>query len=437
MKKLHLISLGCTKNLVDSEIMLNRLKDYEITNDVSEADLLIVNSCGFINSAKEESLQTIFNLHEARKEGSILAVAGCLTERYREALQNELKEVDIFTGVGDYDSIDELVRKRESRFSDKTFLIENQARIVSNSNYHSYIKLSEGCNQKCSFCAIPNFKGKLQSRSLRTIANEVKTMVENGFYDFSFISQDSSSYLRDFNIDEGLVKLIDEMNGCSKIKSARILYLYPTTTSDKLIDKIIDSEVFFNYFDMPIQHISDRLLKVMKRGAGKKRIIEQLTKMRKAKNSFLRTSVIVGHPTESEEDFNQLKEFLKNFDFDRVTIFAYSDEEDTSAFEMEEKIPDEIIEKRINILQKIIDEKQQKSLQKDLNKEIIVSIDGESSEGEFFIGAKKDIWALEIDGEILINENESGEELKIGSRYIAKITEVVGDKLMATLIKRL
>lgn len=437
MKKLHLISLGCTKNLVDSEIMLNRLKDYEITNDVSEADLLIVNSCGFINSAKEESLQTIFNLHEARKEGSILAVAGCLTERYREALQNELKEVDIFTGVGDYDSIDELVRKRESRFSDKTFLIENQARIVSNSNYHSYIKLSEGCNQKCSFCAIPNFKGKLQSRSLRTIANEVKTMVENGFYDFSFISQDSSSYLRDFNIDEGLVKLIDEMNGCSKIKSARILYLYPTTTSDKLIDKIIDSEVFFNYFDMPIQHISDRLLKVMKRGAGKKRIIEQLTKMRKAKNSFLRTSVIVGHPTESEEDFNQLKEFLKNFDFDRVTIFAYSDEEDTSAFEMEEKIPDEIIEKRINILQKIIDEKQQKSLQKDLNKKIIVSIDGESSEGEFFIGAKKDIWALEIDGEILINENESGEELKIGSRYIAKITEVVGDKLMATLIKRL
>jgi len=437
LKKLHLISLGCTKNLVDSEIMLNRLKDYEITNDVSEADLLIVNSCGFINSAKEESLQTIFNLHEARKEGSILAVAGCLTERYREALQNELKEVDIFTGVGDYDSIDELVRKRESRFSDKTFLIENQARIVSNSNYHSYIKLSEGCNQKCSFCAIPNFKGKLQSRSLRTIANEVKTMVENGFYDFSFISQDSSSYLRDFNIDEGLVKLIDEMNGCSKIKSARILYLYPTTTSDKLIDKIIDSEVFFNYFDMPIQHISDRLLKVMKRGAGKKRIIEQLTKMRKAKNSFLRTSVIVGHPTESEEDFNQLKEFLKNFDFDRVTIFAYSDEEDTSAFEMEEKIPDEIIEKRINILQKIIDEKQQKSLQKDLNKKIIVSIDGESSEGEFFIGAKKDIWALEIDGEILINENESGEELKIGSRYIAKITEVVGDKLMATLIKRL
>ncbi len=437
MKKLHLVSLGCTKNLVDSEIMLNRLRDYEMTDEVDEADLLIVNSCGFINPAKEESLETIFNLNEARKKDSILVMAGCLSERYKEALQKELKEVDIFTGVGDYDAIDELVRKRESRFSERTFLIDGEARVVSNSNYHTYIKLSEGCNQSCSFCAIPNFKGKLQSRSLRSVANEVKAMVENGYYDFSFISQDSSSYLRDFNIGEGLVKLMDEMSGCSKIKSARILYLYPTTTSDELIDKIIESPIFFNYFDMPIQHISDRLLKTMKRGAGKKRIMEQLTKMREAKDSFLRTSVIVGHPTETEEDFNELKEFLEEFDFDRINIFAYSDEEDTSAYEMADKIPAEIIEKRIDVLQKIIDEKFMKNLENEVGKTITISIDGESSEGEFFVGAKKDIWALEIDGEILINENETGEELKVGGQYTVKITQVVGDKLLATMIKKI
>jgi len=417
--------------------MLNRLRDYEMTDEVDEADLLIVNSCGFINPAKEESLETIFNLNEARKKDSILVMAGCLSERYKEALQKELKEVDIFTGVGDYDAIDELVRKRESRFSERTFLIDGEARVVSNSNYHTYIKLSEGCNQSCSFCAIPNFKGKLQSRSLRSVANEVKAMVENGYYDFSFISQDSSSYLRDFNIGEGLVKLMDEMSGCSKIKSARILYLYPTTTSDELIDKIIESPIFFNYFDMPIQHISDRLLKTMKRGAGKKRIMEQLTKMREAKDSFLRTSVIVGHPTETEEDFNELKEFLEEFDFDRINIFAYSDEEDTSAYEMADKIPAEIIEKRIDVLQKIIDEKFMKNLENEVGKTITISIDGESSEGEFFVGAKKDIWALEIDGEILINENETGEELKVGGQYTVKITQVVGDKLLATMIKKI
>ena len=205
-KKLHLVSLGCTKNLIDSEVMLAKLKDYELTHDSMEADLIIVNTCGFIQSAKEESLNTIFELDSTRKEESVLVMSGCLSERYKEELQEGLKEeVDIFTGVGDYDQIDKLVEEKRSQFSDKVFLAdEKNDRVVTGSSCHAYIKLSEGCNQKCSFCAIPAFKGKLSSRPLGSIEDEVKKLVSQGFYDFSFVSQDSSSYLRDFRVSPAI-----------------------------------------------------------------------------------------------------------------------------------------------------------------------------------------------------------------------------------------
>ncbi|MDD3324684.1 MAG: 30S ribosomal protein S12 methylthiotransferase RimO [Sulfurospirillaceae bacterium] len=432
MKKLHLVSLGCNKNLVDSEVMLGKLKDYEIVHDASSADVLIVNTCGFIGSAKEESLQTIFSLHEQRKKGSLLVVSGCLSERYKEELTKELKEVDIFTGVGDYDKIDEIIRQRKSQFSPKTYLVNDEERIITGSTTHAYIKLSEGCNQTCSFCAIPGFKGKLLSRTLESIKKEVEHLVKNGFFDFSFISQDSSSFLRDQNEPEGLIKLIDIVEKIEGVKSARILYLYPTTTSNTLIQRIIDSSLFHNYFDMPIQHISDAMLKRMKRGALKNRIIEQLTLMRNAPDSFVRTSVIVGHPKESEEEFLELCDFLKTFDFDRVNIFAYSDEEDTLAYEMDGKIEPKIIEKRIKTLDKIIAKKHQKSLSKELNKDIIVITQEENSEHEFFIGARKLAWAPEIDGEILINDSEV-KNPRLGKCYKVKITELAGDKLIGTI----
>ncbi len=432
-KKLYLISLGCTKNLIDSEVMLGKLKDYEITDDPSIADVLIVNTCGFIDAAKEESLDTIFHLHEKRKKDSLLVVSGCLTQRYKEELQKELKEVDLFTGVGDYDKIDEIIKTKHSRFSPETYLIQNEERVITGSKAHAYIKLSEGCNQACSFCAIPGFKGKLKSRSVETIANEVKKLCEKGFFDFTFISQDSSSYLRDFNIKNGLIKLIDEIEKINEVKSARILYLYPTTTSDELLYKIIKSKVFHNYFEMPIQHISDKMLKIMKRGAGAKRIKEQLAIFKNAKNNFLRTSIIVGHPGESEEDFEELVEFLETFSFDRVSIFAYSDEEDTKAHEMKNKISQDIITKRIKRINNIIEEKTKQSFQKRVDKEIKIITTGESSEGEFFMGARELLWAPEIDGEILINE--SSVKLEKDKIYYAKITELVGDKLLATVTK--
>ncbi len=435
-KKLHLVSLGCTKNLIDSEVMLGRLSNYAITDDAQSADVIIVNTCGFIDAAKQESIQTVLDLHETRKKDSLLVMSGCLSERYKEQLIEELKEVDIFTGVGDYDKIDELIARRENRFSPRTYLIKDQKRVITGSNYHAYIKLSEGCNQQCSFCAIPHFKGKLQSRALEDIVTEVEKLTQEGFYDFSFISQDSSSYLRDFEQKDGLIQLIDAIEKIEGVKSARILYLYPSTLSDAVLTKIITSKVFHNYFDMPIQHISDSMLKIMRRGSGQEVIKHQLEIMRSAPNSFVRTSIIAGHPGESEEDFKELCTFLETFDFDRVNVFAYSDEEGTKAQGMDEaKIADEIIDARIEKLHQIIEAKNQKSLQQEMDKEIEVVLQGQSSEHEFFLGAKKLLWAEDIDGEVLINENETDKEPIVGKTYKAKVTQIAGDKLVATLTK--
>ena len=434
MPKLHLISLGCNKNLVDSEIMLGRLQNYDITDDISDADVIIVNTCGFIKSAKEESIQTILEMHEARKNGSLLVVTGCLMQRYKDELMKELPEVDLFTGVADYDKIDEIILKKQNLFSPETYLQANEERVITGSNYHAYIKISEGCNQKCSFCAIPTFKGKLKSRSLENIVNEVKNLVKKGYYDFSFLSQDSSSYMRDQGVSDGLINLIDEIEKIKGIRSARILYLYPSTTSKELISRIIASPIFHNYFDMPIQHISENMLKIMKRGSGAKKIKELLNLMRNAKNSFLRTGVIVGHPGESEEDFEELCEFLEEFKFDRISAFAYSKEEDTASFEMEQ-IPAKIISKRLSKIEKITKKAINESLQKELGKQIYASLEGISSEGEMFYAAKKDIWDKDIDGEILINESDV-KELEIGSLYLCEVSDVVDQKLVATIIKK-
>ena len=434
MPKLHLISLGCNKNLVDSEIMLGRLQNYDITDDISDADVIIVNTCGFIKSAKEESIQTILEMHEARKNGSLLVVTGCLMQRYKDELIKELPEVDLFTGVADYDKIDEIILKKQNLFSPETYLQANEERVITGSNYHAYIKISEGCNQKCSFCAIPTFKGKLKSRSLENIVNEVKNLVKKGYYDFSFLSQDSSSYMRDQGVSDGLINLIDEIEKIKGVRSARILYLYPSTTSKKLIERIITSPVFHNYFDMPIQHISENMLKIMKRGSGAKKIKELLNLMRNAKNSFLRTGVIVGHPGESEEDFEELCEFLEEFKFDRISAFAYSKEEDTASFEMEQ-IPAKIISKRLGKIEKITKKAINESLQEELGKQIYASLEGISSEGEMFYAAKKDIWDKDIDGEILINESDV-KELEIGSFYLCEVSDVVDQKLVATIVKK-
>ena len=431
--KLHIVSLGCTKNLVDTEVMMGKLQNFELTDVESEADVIIVNTCGFIDAAKEESVNTVLNLHEARKEDSILVMAGCLSERYKDDLAVQIPEVDIFTGVGDYDHIDELLAEKKSRFSDEVFLIDGSERVVTGSTYHAYIKLSEGCNQACSFCAIPSFKGKLNSRDLDSIAKEVEGLVAKGYYDFSFVSQDSSSYLRDQNIQDGLSLLIQRIELIEGVKSARILYLYPSTTTISLLKNIGKSKIFHNYFDMPIQHINDDMLRMMKRGFGKDKTIELLDFMRQLPNSFVRTSFIVGHPNETDEMFEEMCEFASSFGFDRINVFSYSDEETTPAYDMSDKISDEVIAQRAQRLGDIASACTQKSLENEIGKTIELVIDGESDEHEFLLSARKLEWAPEIDGEIYVNDRTNDEELEFGKIYSAKVTELVGNILTATV----
>lgn len=496
MAKLHLVSLGCNKNLVDSEIMLGRLQNYELTDEPASADVMIVNTCGFIASAKQESIRTILKLSEQKKDGALLVVTGCLMQRYKDELMRELPEVDIFSGVGDYDKIDEMILKKQNLFSPQTYLQSpalTSSRVITGSNYHAYVKISEGCNQKCSFCAIPSFKGRLKSRSIDDIEAEVRDLVARGFYDFSFIAQDSSSYGRDLrrgkkdgsnfkgsrdklnsaffrdgqnsdgscgdaadgisaqsrlscgkgSSDESagdekaheqdidLVALIKRIEKIEGVKVARVLYLYPTSTDERLIRTIVGSPVFANYFDMPIQHINDKMLSLMKRGAGAARIKELLSLMRAAPNSFLRTGVIVGHPGETDVEFDELCNFLQEFKFDRISAFAYSKEEDTASFAMPQ-IPARTISRRLNKIEKITREAIDSSMRALVGKKIPLIIEGASSEGEFFYGAKPLSWDKDIDGEILINESEL-EDLEIGEIYECEITQVAGDQLLGKI----
>ncbi|SFV58351.1 Ribosomal protein S12p Asp88 (E. coli) methylthiotransferase [hydrothermal vent metagenome] len=416
--------------------MLGRLQEYEISDNVKTADVIIINTCGFIDAAKEESINTILNTHKERKDGSLLVVAGCLTQRYKEELQKELPEVDIFTGVGDYEQIDKMINEKRGIFSPSVYLAnENAQRVITGSNTHAYIKIAEGCNQSCSFCAIPSFKGKLHSRTLLSIEKEVKALVAKGFYEFSFISQDSSSYGRDMELKDGLINLIKSIEKIDGVKIARILYLYPSTTTFELIDTIANSNVFETYYDMPIQQIDDGILKMMRRGFGEKKTIELLEHMKSKKDAFIRTSIIAGHPGESDKAFERVCNFMKEFNFDRFNVFFYSNEETTPAFTMK-PVEEEIIEERVEVLEKIAKETTEKSLKKMLGKTITVILEGESDEHEYILSARPTLWAKEIDGDLLINDT-SDLEIVFGGLYEAKVTELVGDRLLATLIKYL
>lgn len=412
--------------------MLGRLRDYSLTDDAAQADVIIVNTCGFIEAAKTESINTVLTLHDERKKNSLLVMSGCLSERYKKELQAEMPEVDIFTGVGDYEKIDALIASRQSTFSPEVYLAnENAKRVITGSNYHAYIKIAEGCNQQCSFCAIPSFKGKLHSRTLSSIEKEVRNLAKEGFFDFSFISQDSSSYGRDMGLGDGLIELIKTVESIEGVRSARILYLYPSTTTFALIDAIADSKVFQTYYDMPIQHIDDGVLKTMKRGFGEEKTIELLLRMKSKKDAFIRTSLIAGHPGESEESFERLCDFMVEFGFDRFNIFGYSNEETTAAFKMEQ-LSQPLIDERAQILGGIANSATTASLEAMIGKEVSLVIDGESEEHEYLLSARPLAWAVEIDGEIFVNDT-SNQAVEYGKTYEATITQLVGDKLLATL----
>ncbi|OBV28601.1 hypothetical protein BKN38_07020 [Helicobacter sp. CLO-3] len=534
---LHLISLGCTKNLVDSEVMLGELAHCEMIDAPSEADIIIINTCGFIQSAKQESISTILRAAQTRKEGAMLVVSGCLSERYAKELEEQMPEIDIIIGVRDYDKINTLLKEKgfytprfravdsakmsaggalgapkmpniagvagkksgadfgevdsskadsnkidygkadsapdkisdstpESKHApnqnttratqaiqsaqtpsaaqhhaimsshDKVFLAdETSKRIISNSSIHAYIKLSEGCNQRCSFCSIPSFKGKLQSRPIDSVLKEVENLAKRGFRDFSFIAQDSSSYLLDFGVKDGLVALIKALDSQGAAQNARIHYLYPTTTSAKLIETIIHSRIVQNYFDVPIQHIADSMLARMRRGMGEKELRDMLTLMRQAPDAFLRSTIIVGHPGESEEEFGALYDFVQEGVFDRLNIFAFSSEEGTSAHKMAQKIPAKTANKRISALNKLLKAQDKARYNALKGQKLEVIVEGRSSVSEYLYSARDRRWGLEIDGEILINDSEV-ENLAAGF-YEAEICEYKNRMLFGKILRAL
>lgn len=470
--------------------MLGRLSALELTADAKEADVIIVNTCGFIHSAKQESVSEILRVSSERKKGAILVVSGCLSERYAKELESDMPEIDIIIGVRDYDKIDSLLEKKGFIFrqnqripfadftqknlakkipqiaqnqnlsqqnsqkittqktsnqnlsstifssNDKVFLSdENSKRVISNSAIHAYIKLSEGCNQNCSFCAIPSFKGKLQSRYIASVLSEVENLAKQGYKDFSFIAQDSSSYLLDFGVKDGLISLIKALDSSGAAKTARIHYLYPTTTSHRLIETIAKSAVVQNYFDMPIQHISDKMLRLMKRGMGKSKLKQMLNLMRSIPNAFLRSTIIVGHPYEGEREFCELRDFIDEGIFDRLNLFAFSSEEGTYAHTMSEKIPTNVVNKRLNALNKILKSKDKTYYNALKGSKIPIIIEGRAEVSPHFYSSRDIRWGLEIDGEILINDSQI-ENLNIGY-YEAQITEYKNGLLFGKILDTL
>lgn len=435
-KKLHFISLGCVKNLVDSEVMLGKLHTYDISDDIHEADVIIINTCGFIEAAKQESLKHIFDALRDRKQGALLVASGCLSQRYENELREAIPEIDIITGVGDYDKIDAMIEAKKGLMSKNVFLAnENHQRVISNATLHAYVKISEGCNQQCSFCAIPSFKGRLKSRSLESVLKEVDNLSKRGYTDISFVAQDSSSYLSDMGIENGLCSLVDSLDGMEYVKSARILYLYPSSTTLNLIEKIAHSRVVQNYFDMPIQHIADPMLKRMRRGTDKAQHKDLLRHMKSIPNAFIRTSIIIGHPHESEAEFEELLEFLEEFEFDRINIFAYSDEEGTRAFFDTQKVDKKTINNRIKRCNKLIQKQYHAQLQSLVGNEIKIALDTAQHDYEYLYRARDMRCAPDIDGEILINENLINDELQSGF-YWAKVSEIAGDDAIATLMRK-
>lgn len=437
--RVAIVSLGCSKNQVDSEVMGWRLKEagYRLVSDPEEGDIAIVNTCGFINPAKEESIETILELVELKKEGKLkkVGVVGCLSERYREELIKEIPEVDFWAGVGEFGIIDQILERGEkAHFSGKTFLIGREGRVIFNSPFHAYIKLSEGCNQKCAFCAIPNFKGKLVSRPIPQILEEVERLTEQGYRDFSLIAQDSSSYLWDRGEREGLIKLIKELD---RFKGAtfRIQYLYPNTTSIPLLEAILESPVVESYFDLPLQHISPTVLKKMKRDIPRRKL-EELIKFITSYGHFRRTTLLVGHPGEGEEEFRQLKEFVAEGLFDRIALFQYSDEEGTTAYNYppSEKVPPEVAARRIEELGELIQKVEQERLDRLVGRQVVGYLEGLSPDQLFYL-ARPTFWSPEIDGEILINDlSPELEKVEVGGKYRIEITQRAGGELLGTLL---
>lgn len=424
--KLGIISLGCDKNRVDTEIILGNLKDqFAITNNAKEADIIIVNTCGFIESSKQESINTILEMAEYKKRYNckVLIATGCLTQRYKKELQELMPEIDIILGVNDYDKIALAIEKfyndREKIFlcSDNKVINEGERVITTGKNY-AYVRISEGCNNNCTYCAIPKIRGPYRSRKMENIIKEVESLADQGIQELILIAQDTTMYGIDLYGEKCLPKLINEISKVEGIKWIRLLYAYPEEITDELIEVIANNPKVCKYIDMPIQHISNRILKRMGRRGTKEEIKSIIKKLQtKVKDIALRTTFIVGFPGETDEDFQELLTFARNNNFTHMGVFQYSQEEGTAAAKMKEQISKEIMAKReeeIMLLQ------QKVSLDNNISKiGKIYNTLIEKIEDNYFIGRTEHM-APEIDGLIYVDIKEN---VKVGSFVPVKVYE--------------
>ncbi len=423
--KIGLISLGCSKNLVDSEVLLAKLKSAgaELTPNMEEADCLIINTCGFIEDAKRESIDTIL---EAIDTGKRVLVMGCLVERYRRELEKELPEVEAFFGTQSWDQILKHLQLKPK--------YSTSHRLLTTPKSYAYLKIAEGCNRLCSFCAIPKIRGRHTSRPVEELVLEAKDLAERGVKEINIISQDTTYYGKDLYKEFKLIDLLRELEKIEGIEWIRLLYLYPTEVSDELISYMKNSQKVVPYFDMPIQHISTSVLKSMRRGYDESFIRNLVEKIkRELPHAVLRTTLIVGYPTESEEDFKKLRDFISEGHFHWLGVFTYSPEEDTHAYPLGDPIPKEEKEARreeLMLIQREVTSKKNREL---VGKRLKVLIDGYSEEFFFVPKGRAYFQAPEVDGVIYVETEDR--TLHSGDLVEVEITQATDYDLGGILLK--
>ena len=439
--KILFISLGCDKNLVDSEEMLGLLreKNYSFTDDESEADIIVVNTCCFVNDAKEESINTIIDMAAYRTEGKCkaLIVTGCLAERYKDEILKEIPEVDAVLGTSSYDSIVQAVEKvlagekYEKYCSLERLIVEEKNRIITTGGYYAHLKIAEGCNKACTYCIIPKIRGRYRSVPMEEIIDSAKALVEKGVKELILVAQETTLYGIDLYGEKRLPKLLEELCKITGLVWIRILYCYPEEITDELIEVMKKEKKICKYIDMPIQHASDRILKKMGRRTNQTELKERITKLRKEiPDIVIRTTLISGFPTETDEEHEELLDFVDEMEFERLGVFTYSPEEDTKASVMDGQIDEEVKEKRRNevmeLQQEIVFEKGESYI----GKTFMVIIEGKIADENAYIG-RTYMDAPNVDGNIFITTDE---ELMTGDFVKVKVTGSVEYDLIGEII---
>lgn len=430
-EKVSLVSLGCPKNLVDAEVMLGYLSrdSYEVTTDETQADIIVVNTCSFIKEAKQESIDTILDLadrkHDARCR--LLIVTGCLPQRYQEELAKELPEVDIFIGTGDYPRIAEIIAEKRTTSEqlcytgDPNFVYNDELpRLQSSPHYTAYLKIAEGCSNNCAYCVIPLLRGAMRSRQMASLLTEAKQLVAGGVKELNLIAQDITAYGKDLPDAPTLEMLISELAKLEGLKWIRLLYAYPDGVTDSLISLIKNEPKVCKYLDLPIQHISDPILKRMKRRSGEQDIRTLIGKLRsEIPDIAIRTSLIVGFPGETTEDFKKLLQFVEETRFDRLGVFCYSREEGTPAAEMADQVSERIKRERHKKLMRTqarVSFKHNRTLV-DTEEEVLV--EGYSEETELLLKGRSSRQAPDVDGLVYITAGNAN----VGDIVRLKITD--------------